>query len=131
MSRKVLIAVAAVLVLMAGEYLLLRQLLVPKELAGIVCRATNAGLPLDPDSVRVYVHPEGQPGEIVAEGRSGRAIAAPPGTYDVRLLLQGSSDHQTVWLRAVELPEGARVFRDAEFSAGRLEVETATDNVMV
>ena len=71
-KRNVLVLVGLLVLVLAGQYAILSSLRRQSELAGVACHATNAGVPLSPEDVRVYIHPSGRPGEIVAEGDAFR-----------------------------------------------------------
>lgn len=106
----------------AGEWALLRDFYSQSHLASIECRAVNAGVSLAPADVRVLVYPADRPWELVAEGHIGEQLLVTPGTYDLRLLLVGSGDHQSRSFRDVEVGRGARVVREAVFASGELSV---------
>ncbi len=111
--------------LRAAEYAILSHLQRQSGFARVESRVTNGGLPLAPGDVRVFLQRSGGPGEIVAEGDARVALRVPPGRYDLRLLLAPSRDHQTLWFRDIELAEGERIVKQAEFSSGQLSFEAA------
>ena len=108
--------------LLAGEFALVRDYYGQSPLASVECRATNAGVALEREEVRVFVYPVGRPWELVADGHIRETLSMAPGRYDIRLLLVTSADQQSEWFRDVELREGAGVVKQASFSSGRLSV---------
>jgi hypothetical protein len=110
------------LLLLVCEWVVLRSIYGRSPLASVECRATNAGVGLAPEQVRVFVYPTGRPWELVAEGHIQETLLVPPGRYDLRLLLVASADQQSEWFREVELSEGDLVVKKAVFSAGELSI---------
>jgi hypothetical protein len=108
--------------LLAGEFALVRDYYGRSPLASVECRATNAGVALEHEEVRVFVYPVGRPWELVADGHIRETLSMAPGRYDIRLLLVASADQQSEWFRDVELREGAGVVKHAAFSSGVLSV---------
>jgi hypothetical protein len=108
--------------LLVGEFTIVRDYYSQSPLASLECRATNAGVSLDREKVRVFVYPVGRPWELVAEGHLKETLRVPPGRYDIRFLLVESADQQSEWFREVELGEGGRAVKRADFSSGVLTV---------
>ncbi len=123
-KRRAFVLGGLVLLLLGAEYAILSRLLRQSGFARVETRVTNGGLPLAPGDVRVFLQHSGGPGEVVAEGDARKALRVPPGRYDLRVLLAPSRDHQTLWFRDIELAEGERIVKQAEFSSGQLSFES-------
>jgi len=104
---------------------MLWQLNRDRTLAAIEVRATNAGLELEPEDGRVFIHPAGKRDQLVTEGHLEQNFQLPPGRYDIRVAFAKSKDHQSKWLTGVTLDEGADVTRQVAFASGELSVEAA------
>jgi hypothetical protein len=114
-------------VLLVAEFVLVRDYYDESGLASVECRATNAGVSLEREQVRVFVYPVGRPSDLVAEGSIGDPLEVAPGRYDIRLLLVASADQQSEWFRDVGLDQGDRLIKVADFASGVLSVTSGTE----
>jgi hypothetical protein len=123
MSNRIFWAFAFVLLLLIGtQVALVIGLRRSANTGTVVCRALNAGLPLDAGDGSVLVYRAGSRNEPVGRGALGAPIQLGPGTYDLHVLFTRSRDHQETWLEQVHVVAGSRVDRQVEFSAGQLAV---------
>ena len=124
MSRRAFLIYGGILLgLIAVQAGLLVRMKHRSHLATLVCRGTNAGVPLAAGDARVFVHPPGRHGELAADGSLYEALRLPAGVYDVRILYTRSRDRQDRWLTDVRLERAGRVVKGVDFSAGELSID--------
>ena len=122
-KRTFLIYGGLFLLLVTGQIGLLIHLHRRARPASIECNATIAGVPLQPEDARVYVHPAFQPEQLVAEGKLDETLEVPAGRYDVRVLYTRSQDQQSLWIEDIPLEQGQRTVREVQFESGEIRVD--------
>ena len=126
MTRRTLLFASGAFILGAGLAMLAVLFVVPRkngDVSSIQCRATNAGLELATEHGQVHIYNAGRTADPVAEGTLNETLPVPPGQYDLRVFFSRSADHQTQWVRDVDVVAGERKVVSAAFTTGELIVE--------